>query len=99
MSVSSPIPTHAVERVGPDTIRSSESRQRVEIRGGGFRLGAVVFLSWDERDLEIPPERTAFVDATRIDGEAGLHPGDTSWTVVVDPDGIGSEPSFFDVVD
>ena len=64
-----------------------------------LRPGAVVFLDWDELDLEIPPERTALVDATRIDGDAGLLPGDTSWTVVVDPDGIRSETSFFDVVD
>ena len=99
MSVSSPIPTHAVERVGADTVRSSESRQRVEIHGRDLRPGAVVFLYGDERDPDIPPERTAFVDATRSDGEAGLLPGDTSWPVVVDPDGIRPEPSFFDVVD
>lgn len=99
-SATRPIPTHAVARVGPDTIRSSESRQRVEIHGRGFRPGSVVIVSWGERDFEIPPERTTFVDATRIDVEAGLFPADTNWAiVVVDPDGTRSERFGFTVVD
>lgn len=35
-----PIPTHAVERVGPQPLRSNQNRQRVEIHGRGFRPGA-----------------------------------------------------------
>ena len=99
-SVSIPIPTHAVARIGPDTIRSSESRQRVEIHGRGFRPGSVVFVYWGEREFEIPPERTTYVDATRIDVEVGLFPADTSWAVVVvDPDGVRAERFGFTVVD
>lgn len=95
-----PIPTHAVERVGPEPIRSSQSRQRIEIHGRGFRPGAVVIVSWGERAFEIPPERTSFVDASRIDVEVGLFPADTTWSVVVvDPDGTRSERVGFAVVD
>ena len=95
-----PIPTHAVERVGPQPIRSSQSRQRVEVHGSGFRPGAVVFVRWGEREFEIPPERTGYVDATRIDIEVGLFPADTTWSVVVvDPDGTRSERFGFVVVE
>ena len=95
-----PIPTHAVERVGPAPIRSSQSRQRVEVHGRGFRPGATVVISWAEREFEIPPDRTVYVDTTRIDVEAGLFPADTSWSVVVvDPDGTRSERFGFVVVE
>ena len=95
-------PTSARRRVQGEVLSDRSARVRehaVEIHGRDLRPGAVVFLYGDERDPDIPPERTAFVDATRSDGEAGLLPGDTSWPVVVDPDGIRPEPSFFDVVD
>jgi len=95
-----PIPTHTVVRVGPEPIRSSESRQRVEVHGRGFRPGSVVVVAWGERVFEIPPERTSFVDGTRIDVEVGLFPADTTWSVVVvDPDGTRSERFAFVVVD
>lgn len=95
-----PIPTHAVERVAPATIRSSQTRQRIEVHGSGFRPGAAVVVYWGEREFVVPLERTAYVDATRIDVEVGLFPADTAWSVVVlDPDGTRSEPFTFAVVD
>lgn len=95
-----PIPPHAVERLAPEVIRSSQNRQRIEVHGRGFRPGAVAFVYWGDNEFEIPPERTAFVDEQRIDVEVGLFPADTNWTVVVvDPDGTPSEPFPFTVVD
>lgn len=75
-------------------------RKERRAHGRGFRPGATVVISWAEREFEIPPDRTVYVDTTRIDVEAGLFPADTSWSVVVvDPDGTRSERFGFVVVE
>jgi hypothetical protein len=81
----------------PPRIVAHQRRQEFDVTGGGFRPGATVRLHWNDDVFVIPPERTTFVDSTRIRILAGVFPASQNdfhhpewWLTVTNPDGTAS---------